>query len=75
MPEAWPGQEHPRQPGNRGRYVTLRIADDGVGLAKTNNGHEGTGLRIMRYRAGQIGAQLSIRPGATQGTTVTCTIF
>jgi nitrate/nitrite-specific signal transduction histidine kinase len=35
----------------------------------------GTGLRIMRYRAGQIGAHLSVRPGPVRGTVVACTLF
>jgi PAS domain S-box-containing protein len=58
----------------RGHYVTLRIADDGVGIP-TDELKVGTGLRIMRYRAGQIGAHLSVRPGPVRGTVVACTLF
>ena len=60
---------------SKGHYVTLKIADDGKGLP-TSNGHtDGMGLRIMRYRAGQVGAQFSVRPGPMRGTIVSCTLF
>ena len=48
----------------RAGYVTLRVADDGVGLTAVNGQNEGMGLRIMKYRAGQIGAQFVVRPPA-----------
>jgi PAS domain S-box-containing protein len=54
-------------------FLTLRIADDGVGFAAVNGENEGVGLRIMKYRAGQIGAQFTVRPGPNQGAVVTCT--
>lgn len=50
----------------------LRIEDDGRGLTAAE-APEGIGLRIMRYRAGQIHAQLSIAPRPEGGTAVTCT--
>jgi PAS domain S-box-containing protein len=56
-------------------YITLKIADDGIGLSVTEARKEGMGLRIMRYRAGQIGASLSVYPGPNRGTVVTCTLF
>jgi signal transduction histidine kinase len=59
----------------RGYYMTLRISDDGIGLPADQINSEGMGLRIMRYRAGQIGAQLSVRSGTTRGTVVLCTLF
>jgi signal transduction histidine kinase len=59
----------------RGDYITLKIADDGVGIPDTDEAQEGMGLRIMRYRAGQIGAHFTVRPGPTNGTVVTCTLF
>ncbi len=59
----------------RGNYVTLKIADDGVGFPPTDKAQEGTGLRIMRYRAGQIGAHFTVTPGAKGGTVVTCTLY
>jgi signal transduction histidine kinase len=59
----------------RGYYLTLRVTDDGIGLPPVEVMGEGMGLRIMRYRAGQIGAQLSVRCGANGGTVVLCTLF
>ena len=60
---------------SRGRYITVRIADDGVGFAHANGTADGMGLRIMKYRAGQIGAQLVVRSGPSGGTVVTCTYY
>ncbi len=57
------------------RYTTLKITDDGVGLPAAETITEGMGLRIMRYRSGQIGAELSVRPGPLGGAVVTCTLF
>jgi two-component system CheB/CheR fusion protein len=53
--------------------LELRVVDDGVGPSNANS-HDGMGLRIMRYRAASIGARLTIEPGATGGTVVTCTL-
>ncbi len=51
---------------------TLRIRDDGVGVAA--DAREGLGQQIMRSRASVIGATLTIEPGADRGTVVTCTL-
>ena len=59
----------------RDYYLTLKVTDDGIGLSQDGNPREGMGLRIMQYRASQIGAQFSVRPGSTRGTVVTCTFF
>jgi PAS domain S-box-containing protein len=56
-------------------YFTLKISDDGVGMTNGQDNHEGMGLRIMKYRAGQIGAQFAVRAAPTRGTVVTCTLF
>jgi PAS domain S-box-containing protein len=58
----------------RGHYITLKIADDGVGFP-TAEASEGMGLRTMRYRAGQIGAHFTILSAPTGGTVVTCTLY
>ncbi|MGE5243042.1 MAG: chemotaxis protein CheB [Betaproteobacteria bacterium] len=52
----------------------LRIADDGVGIAKDASSRDGLGMRIMRYRATSIGALLSVQPGSEGGTVVVCTL-
>jgi PAS domain S-box-containing protein len=59
----------------RGHYITLKIADDGIGLPANEEVQEGMGLRIMRYRAGQIGAHFTVTAGPTRGTIVTCTVY
>jgi signal transduction histidine kinase len=52
--------------------ISLLIRDDGRGMGQ--NQPEGVGLRIMRHRAGLIGASLAIRPASEGGTIVTCSI-
>jgi len=55
--------------------------DDRYGLGVTNPGEalprelkpgRGMGLRIMKYRAGEIGATLQVRGERGKGTTVLC---
>jgi len=54
--------------------VRLRIVDDGRGLSGEASGAEGFGLRIMRYRANMIAADLRVdsRKGGGTEVTVTC---
>jgi two-component system CheB/CheR fusion protein len=51
----------------------LRGQDDGVGMPKGEQ-PSGMGLRIMRYRAGVIGATLEVESSNGSGTVVTCTL-
>jgi two-component system, chemotaxis family, CheB/CheR fusion protein len=53
--------------------TTLMVIDDGVGIphSETPTGG-GTGLRIMRHRAGSMGAVITVGPGADGGTVVKC---
>ena len=51
---------------------TLRIEDDGKGVADNPANTQGMGLHIMNYRAGMIGGVLEVRPGTTGGIVVTC---
>jgi PAS domain S-box-containing protein len=48
----------------------LRITDDGLGIACVSQPGTGMGLKIMRYRAGMIGARFEIGPNAPRGTVV-----
>jgi PAS domain S-box-containing protein len=57
------------------QVLTLRVQDDGVGIQALSEPTNGVGLRIMRYRAGLIGATLDVEPAATGGTVVTCTLI
>jgi PAS domain S-box-containing protein len=54
--------------------LRLRIRDDGIGMQVRPDQHDGLGLRIMQYRAGQIGGVLQIGPSHGGGTVVTCTL-
>lgn len=54
--------------------VTLAIRDDGRGIHGDPDQMTGMGLRIMRYRAGVLGAALRIQPAVGGGTLVTCTL-
>ncbi|HYT59209.1 MAG TPA: response regulator [Haliangiales bacterium] len=50
----------------------LLVANDGADFPKDPDRSQGMGLRIMNYRAGEIGATLQIRGERARGTTVTC---
>jgi signal transduction histidine kinase len=52
--------------------MNLAIADDGVGLDGSYSDHEGLGMRNMKFRAGVIGANLSIESPPDGGTVVNC---
>jgi signal transduction histidine kinase len=59
-----------RRDGARG---VLEIRDNGSGLPADAAARGGLGLRLMRYRADLIGAELSIAPSTPPpGTTVSC---
>jgi PAS domain S-box-containing protein len=51
----------------------LIVQDDGRGLPKDSEKHNGMGLRIMSYRASAIGGTLRIRAKGDSGTVVVCT--
>jgi PAS domain S-box-containing protein len=48
----------------------LRISDNGVGIGETGKSGSGMGLKIMKYRAGMIGARFEIAPNYPHGTVV-----
>ncbi|MBI4031246.1 MAG: PAS domain-containing sensor histidine kinase [Proteobacteria bacterium] len=55
-----------------GRGIELVVSDDGVGLGPQGQFESGYGMRLMRYRAGAIGASLQITPNPKRGTSVRC---
>jgi PAS domain S-box-containing protein len=55
-----------------GQFFTLRIADDGEGF-KLPATSTGMGLKIMKYRAGMIGAKFKVGPNEPRGTVITVT--
>jgi two-component system CheB/CheR fusion protein len=58
-----------------GPLLVLQVRDNGVGIPSSVDGNQGMGLRIMRYRASLIGANLAVEPGAGGGTVVTCSLL
>jgi two-component system CheB/CheR fusion protein len=54
--------------------LRMRIRDDGTGIGAGAEQGDGLGLRIMRYRAGQIGGTLEVHPSRQGGTVVSCTL-
>lgn len=57
----------------RSRLAVI-VTDNGVGIPPTAASGSGMGQRIMRYRAGMIGASLTITSTRGKGTQVTCVI-
>ena len=55
--------------------IRLGITDDGVGMGDTRpNARAGIGMQTMRYRAGLIGAQLSVDNRPEGGLAVVCIV-
>src|SRR5262249_31765889 len=54
--------------------LQLTVQDDGRGLQDGVHERRGMGLRIMRYRAAQIGAALAVDEPFGGGTAVTCLV-
>lgn len=53
-----------------GGELSLAVSDDGLGISDSAGAGPGIGLRIMRYRAELIGAQLEVSRVGQHGTTV-----
>jgi len=53
----------------------LTVSDNGSGIPSVPQKSTGMGLRIMEYRAGMIGGQLSIFRNPGGGTTVQCSVL
>ena len=56
----------------RGQRLVLSIRDDGAGLSKEQS--DGTGMRVMSYRARMIDATLDVLSEAGKGTGIICSI-
>ncbi|MBN2294273.1 MAG: PAS domain-containing protein [Pirellulales bacterium] len=54
--------------------IKLKVCDDGIGIGPDMEKVLGSGLRIMKYRAGVIGGRFEIKQRADGGTLVTCTL-
>jgi PAS domain S-box-containing protein len=56
--------------------LRLQVTDDGIGIpSSAEKMSTGIGLRSMAYRAGLIGANLTVRAREQGGTQVSCTVF
>jgi two-component system sensor kinase FixL len=55
------------------RRFLLQISDDGIGIGDSSRSALGMGLKIMKYRAGMIGARFEIVPNQPRGTVVRIT--
>ena len=61
-----------RQEEVDGRVVIV-VEDDGIGISR-QHGTDGMGMKIMRYRAERIGANLAVQSGDQGGTRVVVTL-
>ena len=52
--------------------ATLAVTDNGTGLPRDLRTVQGMGLRIMKYRADTIGANLTLERAKRRGTNVLC---
>jgi signal transduction histidine kinase len=57
---------------DRNGKIAVQIADDGIGF-RAETEKRGTGLGLMRHRAGLIGAELAVQHPRTGGTVISCT--
>ncbi|TAN42530.1 MAG: PAS domain S-box protein [Nitrospirae bacterium] len=55
------------------KHISLTVEDDGIGFAQNTEYTKGLGIRIMKYRAGIIGAGFYIGP-ANGKTAVVCSV-
>jgi len=55
-----------------GGEIVLSVTDDGSGFPAELKAAAGMGLRIMKYRAGMVGATLEFRRANGRGTVVSC---
>lgn len=54
--------------------IILTVKDNGKGISTTGAKPKGMGLRVMNYRAGMIGATVTIDPAPEGGTLVKCVV-
>lgn len=57
-----------------GEELTVSVDNDGLPMAPDDPANRGIGLNAMYYRAGIIGAELSIAPGWLGGVRVSCNL-
>ena len=60
--------------GETDAETSLTVRDNGCGLPENVSNSTGMGLRVMKYRAGQIGGKIIINSEAHSGTEVICRI-
>ena len=63
------------QLASRDGEINMQISDDGSGIQPRSEQHAGMGMRIMRYRAKMIGAEIDVHSeeaSGKHGTVITC---
>ncbi|MBK7976639.1 MAG: PAS domain S-box protein [Deltaproteobacteria bacterium] len=60
--------------GAEGGHLMLSVRDDGDGFPAGDDGGAGLGLKLMRDRAGVIGAHLAVESRPGDGTRVSCVV-
>lgn len=58
----------------QGNKLVLAVRDFGGGMPANAQERGGMGLRVMQYRAGVIGGNLTVEPNPRGGTTVICAV-
>lgn len=62
--------------GDRGESALhLVVEDDGVGLVRDEAEEESWGLRLMKYRADLLGADVDVESAPGEGTRVDCALY
>ncbi len=73
LKHAHPTQLLVRLEQRRGGKANLSIQDNGLGFSLSRERPEGMGLRTIAYRAGLIGADVSVQSEPDRGTVISCT--
>ena len=55
--------------------VQLSVVDDGIGFSVDDVREESWGLRLMKYRADLLGAEVTIEAAPGEGTCVACSLY
>ena len=53
---------------------SMTIINDGLPFKKPRSRRHGLGLHILEYRAGLLGAEITISPGPDGGCKLTCSL-
>jgi len=57
-----------------GDVLELAVENNGVAMRDSHSDHRGVGLNVMQYRAGMIGAALTVESGKRKGVRIACVL-